>query len=120
MIQIRTIVISVLLVPLVLTAELVNAQETTTPPFNVAVPVDSVATLFSELYGPNGLIVDSLAVPTQRRDPLRSLQQRLSIQLRPVRDSDREPFGVGTPTVSGIRLYIRVRPIAWCVLTYDQ
>ena len=62
MIQIRTIVISVLLVPLVLTAELVNAQETTTPPFNVAVPVDSVATLFSELYGPNGLIVDSLAV----------------------------------------------------------
>lgn len=62
MIQIRTIVISVLLVPLVLTAEFVNAQETTTPPFNVAVPVDSVATLFSELYGPNGLIVDSLAV----------------------------------------------------------
>ena len=62
MIRVRTIVTSTLLVPLVLGVSLVSAQDATSPPFNVAVTVDSVATLFSELYGPNGLIVDSLAV----------------------------------------------------------
>src|SRR6476661_8388932 len=35
----------------------VAAQE----PFNLASPVKSLATLFTDLYGPNGLIVDSLA-----------------------------------------------------------
>jgi hypothetical protein len=30
-------------------------------PFNVVAPVDNLATLFTDLYGPDGLIVDSLA-----------------------------------------------------------
>jgi hypothetical protein len=30
--------------------------------FNVAVPVDKLSTIFTQIYGPNGLIVDSLAV----------------------------------------------------------
>ncbi len=29
-------------------------------PFNVAVPVDSLSTIFTQLYGPGGLVVDSL------------------------------------------------------------
>ena len=75
MIRMRTMLSGVLLASLVLTPTLFGAQEAlhlppngairqdgANPPFNVAVPVDSVATLFSELYGPNGLIVDSLAV----------------------------------------------------------
>jgi len=31
-------------------------------PFNVAVPVDQLSTIFTDLYGPGGLVVDSLAV----------------------------------------------------------
>jgi hypothetical protein len=31
-------------------------------PFNVAVPVDGLSTIFTQLYGPAGLIVDSLSV----------------------------------------------------------
>ena len=34
-----------------------GAQE----PYNLTAPVESLATLFSDLYGPNGLVVDSLA-----------------------------------------------------------
>ena len=41
-----------------LSSSLVSAQE----PFNVAVPVDQLSTIFTQLYGPGGLIVDSLAV----------------------------------------------------------
>jgi hypothetical protein len=34
-------------------------------PFNVAVPVDKLSTIFTQIYGPQGLIVDSLrALPT--------------------------------------------------------
>ena len=43
---------------LLLSSSLVSAQE----PFNVAVPVDELSTIFTQLYGPDGLIVDSLAV----------------------------------------------------------
>ena len=43
---------------LLLSSSLVSAQE----PFNVAVPVDELSTIFTQLYGPGGLIVDSLAV----------------------------------------------------------
>jgi len=43
---------------LLLSSSLVSAQE----PFNVAVPVDELSTIFTQLYGPEGLIVDSLAV----------------------------------------------------------
>lgn len=35
-----------------------SAQE---EPFNVAVPVDQLSTIFTDLYGPGGLVVDSLA-----------------------------------------------------------
>lgn len=42
---------------LLLSSSLVSAQE----PFNVAVPVDELATIFTQLYGRGGLIVDSLA-----------------------------------------------------------
>jgi hypothetical protein len=31
-------------------------------PFNVAVPVDNLSTIFTQIYGPSGLIVDSLRV----------------------------------------------------------
>ena len=31
-------------------------------PFNVAVPVDKLSTIFTQLYGPGGLVVDSLTV----------------------------------------------------------
>lgn len=50
----------ILLVSLViffLTRGLVSAQD----PFNVAVPVDHLSTIFTQLYGPEGLVVDSLA-----------------------------------------------------------
>ena len=43
---------------LLLSSSLVSAQE----PFNVAVPVEDLSTIFTQLYGPGGLIVDSLAV----------------------------------------------------------
>jgi len=42
---------------LLLSSSLVSAQE----PFNVAVPVDELSTIFTQLYGPGGLILDSLA-----------------------------------------------------------
>ena len=45
---------------LLITSQLVTAQEQ--PPFNVAVPVDQLSTIFTQLYGPDGLIVDSLTV----------------------------------------------------------
>ncbi len=38
---------------------LVSAQE---DPFNVAVPIDQLSTIFTQLYGPGGLVVDSLSV----------------------------------------------------------
>jgi hypothetical protein len=40
-----------------LSAAGVNAQQ----PYNLTAPVKSLATLFTDIYGPNGLIVDSLA-----------------------------------------------------------
>src|SRR5512145_3297733 len=46
---------------LLLTSTTSQAQN----PFNVAVPVDKLSTIFTQIYGPNGLIVDSLrALPT--------------------------------------------------------
>lgn len=38
---------------------LVSAQD---DPFNVAVPIDELSTIFTQLYGPGGLVVDSLSV----------------------------------------------------------
>ena len=43
---------------LLLSVGTVSAQQ----PFNVAVPVDQLSTIFTTLYGPDGLIVDSLSV----------------------------------------------------------
>jgi hypothetical protein len=43
---------------LLLTSSLSLAQD----PFNVAVPVDKLSTIFTQLYGPGGLVVDSLTV----------------------------------------------------------
>ena len=40
---------------------LVSSPARADGPFNLAVPVGQLATIFSQLYGPNGLIVDSLA-----------------------------------------------------------
>ncbi len=40
---------------LLLTSSLSRAQE----PFNVAVPVDNLSTIFTQLFGPGGLVVDS-------------------------------------------------------------
>lgn len=41
------------------TGQLARAQS---DPFNVAIPVDNLSTIFTQLYGPEGLIVDSLRV----------------------------------------------------------
>jgi hypothetical protein len=43
---------------LLLSTSITQAQD----PFNVAVPVDKLSTIFTALYGPNGLVVDSLTV----------------------------------------------------------
>lgn len=43
---------------LLLTSGTSRAQD----PFNVAVPVDKLSTIFTQIYGPSGLIVDSLRV----------------------------------------------------------
>jgi hypothetical protein len=48
----------VLVLAWLVTVSPASAQE----PFNVAVPVDRLSTLFTDLYGPDGLVVDSLAV----------------------------------------------------------
>ncbi len=56
-----TILTAAVAARLLVAPALVAAQDTSQTPFNVAVPVGTVATLFSELYGPDGLIVDSLA-----------------------------------------------------------
>lgn len=48
-----------ILLSVLLPASSTFAQE---DPFNVAVPVDRLATIFTDLYGPDGLIVDSLRV----------------------------------------------------------
>ena len=45
------------LLAFLMAASHVSAQN----PFNVAVPVDELSTIFTDLYGPGGLIVDSLA-----------------------------------------------------------
>ena len=45
------------LVFLFVSSQKVDAQE----PFNLAVPVEHAATLFTNLFGPRGLIVDSEA-----------------------------------------------------------
>ena len=59
-------VVSWLAASLVLTVSVASAQgpqASSHSPFNVAIPVDrQLASLFSNLYGPNGLIVNSLAV----------------------------------------------------------
>jgi hypothetical protein len=51
-------VVVVLALALLGPASSASAQE----PFNVAVEVDRLATLFTDLFGPEGLVVDSLAV----------------------------------------------------------
>jgi hypothetical protein len=43
---------------LLLTSAAVRAQD----PFNVAVPVDDLSTIFTQIYGPDGLVVDSNTV----------------------------------------------------------
>ncbi|HXV60551.1 MAG TPA: hypothetical protein VEK15_07655, partial [Vicinamibacteria bacterium] len=50
--------VPLILLTLLLASGLVHAQE----PFNVAVPVDKLSTIFTQLYGSGGLVVDSLAV----------------------------------------------------------
>ena len=64
--QILRGVVSWLAASLVLTVSVASAQgpqASSHSPFNVAIPVDrQLASLFSNLYGPNGLIVNSLAV----------------------------------------------------------
>ena len=64
--QILRGVVSWLAASLVLTVSVASAQgpqASSQSPFNVAIPVDrQLASLFSNLYGPNGLIVNSLAV----------------------------------------------------------
>ena len=47
--------ISLLGLALLLSVNVVSAQE----PFNVAVPVDQLSTIFTQIYGPGGLVVDS-------------------------------------------------------------
>ena len=40
-------------------------------PFNVAVPIDELSTIFTQIYGEDGLIVDSLAaLPETERLPM--------------------------------------------------
>ncbi len=48
---------AILACTLVLTAATARAQE----PYNLTAPVHSLSTLFTDLYGPHGLVVDSLA-----------------------------------------------------------
>ena len=46
---------------LAICAALVSATAEAQEPYNLAAPVRNLATLFADLYGPNGLVVDSLA-----------------------------------------------------------
>jgi len=53
--------ISLVSLGLLLIGSLVSAQPEQ-PPFNVNVPIDQLSTIFTQLYGDSGLIVDSLTV----------------------------------------------------------
>ena len=54
----RSRVLMLCLTVVLAAAPAASAQE----PFNVAVPTDQLSTLFTDLFGPRGLVVDSLAV----------------------------------------------------------
>ena len=78
-------------------------------PYNLTAPVTNLATIFTDLFGPRGLIVDSLATLPGRAAALGALQQRLPVQLQPVQHRARQPAGQRAAAVAGRRLHLSVR-----------
>ena len=72
-------------------------------------PVPNLATIFTDLFGPRGLIVDSLATLPGRAAALGALQQRLPVQLQPVQHRAGQPARERAAAVAGRRLHLPVR-----------
>ena len=82
-----------------------SAQE----PYNLTAPVTNLATLFTDLFGPRGLVVDSLATLPGEQPHSRALQQRLSVQLQPVQHRAGQSARQRAAAVAGRRLHLSVR-----------
>ena len=86
-----------------------SAQE----PFNIAVRVDKLATLLTQLYGRDGLVVDSRATLPSGDDHSAHFNSAFQTEFARVRRSPYGQAGVGAAPVSRVLPHLRVSTPPW-------
>ena len=72
-------------------------------------PTTTLSLVFQDLYGPNGLVVNSNAGAARRVHALGALQQRVPVELHAVQRRARQPADIAAAAVAGLGLHVSLR-----------